>query len=239
MRFLLSLIFIVTLASPTVSQTFSCGQGRIIYATKYTDLFTTFPGTAAVLETCTATCANQPAKDRQSCYLVACGLSCLVVGMNNCKEYFTQKSNVDRFKEGIEAICRVEETAAKRQKQEADLLSWSLADAKSSFVGYQDYLESCNSVCAHRAEAEGKIAGIHKATDDARWAEAIQKQTIGTMRRYLKNCSPTCAHSRTAQGFLDEAGIAANKARKHAIWGILIAASLPIHSLHIMVRIAM
>lgn len=239
MRLLLSLIFIVALVSPATSQSLSCGQGRLIYATKYTDLFTTYPGTAAVLETCTATCENQPAKDRQSCFLVACGLSCLVVGMNNCMEYFTQKSNVDSFKEGIEAICQVEEEAGKRQEQEADLLAWSLAGAKNSLDGYQDYLTNCNSVCAHRPEAEENIATFHKANDDAQWAVAMQDQTVGTMQEYLKSCAPTCVHSHTAQDFIDESATAANKAQENAIWGVLLAISLPIPPLHIMLHFAM
>lgn len=48
------------------------------------DLIAQYPGTMITLLGCAGYAANQPEDQQLSAFLVACGVSCLMVGMDNC-----------------------------------------------------------------------------------------------------------------------------------------------------------
>ncbi len=208
------------MSSVAFAQTFNCAAGRIVYAKKYTDLFSEYTGTAAVVETCAATCAQQPQEDKMACFLIGCGLSCLAVGMSNCVDYFSQKNEITKFKDGVEKICAAEEYNANSGNRENDQLAWSLATTKNSPEAFKDYIKDCNSVCAYKDEATSKIRKFQSAQDDKAWAEAKRVGSIKAAQSYLDSCNPRCAH-RNAANRLIRVAKAAQKIEDDKSWEVV------------------
>lgn len=214
---LCSLAFIVAVANMASAQTFNCAAGRIVYAKKYADLFSNYTGTAAVVEGCSAACEQTPEEERIGCFVIACGFGCLAIGMSNCMDYYSQKMDIDGFRDGIEKICYAEEEKKNARKKEADRLAWSLADTRNTAAAFQAYLDECNDVCAFKSAANAKIRLIRKKQDAASWEAASTSNTIEAYRAYLNGCGSVCAFMKDAEANI----LRFQKTNDDAAWAIV------------------
>lgn len=111
MRLCAIALSIVT-AQAAAAQSLTCTGGTALYNADYARLFTDFPLAAAAVEGCSSACENEPPDQRVGCFVAACGLSCLIVGMDDCVTYFRRKMEVDGFRDSVEAICEAEAAVA-------------------------------------------------------------------------------------------------------------------------------
>ena len=120
-KFGLALLLLFISHSVAEAASARCIAGRAVYAKAYTDLISEYPGTAATLETCIATCTREPKHDRAACFIAGCGVACLIIGMDNCTEYYGQKLEIDSQRESVEKICTADarKEAAKKARLKA------------------------------------------------------------------------------------------------------------------------
>lgn len=108
MRMLLAVLMIALLSFPASAQS-SCGQcfsSLGDHDLRRNELFLQYPGTAMALVACIAGCKNQPRNDQAVCFMAACGFSCLMVGMDNCMQFFSRMHGLDQEKGRICTYCR-------------------------------------------------------------------------------------------------------------------------------------
>lgn len=105
---LLAVLIVALLSSPASSQS-TCGQCFSSLGDndrRKSELFLQYPGTAVVLMACIAGCQGQPRNDQAICFMAACGFSCLMVGMDNCMQFFTRVYGLEQEKGRICTYCQ-------------------------------------------------------------------------------------------------------------------------------------
>lgn len=53
-------------------------------------------GTLTALGGCMVACKDQPSSDQTACYIAACSLTCLVVGVDNCFSVFNEGAAISQ-----------------------------------------------------------------------------------------------------------------------------------------------
>lgn len=204
MKFLTLIFTVFIFVGQANAQNFNCAAGRIIYAKKYTDLFSTFPGTASVVEGCAAVCEQSPKEDRAGCFLLACGFGCLAVGIDNCVKYYTEKTDIDGYKGTVEKICAAENDQKRAREKEADTLAWSLALTKDTEQSYEEYLKDCNKACSNKSLARAKIKEFQRIQDAAAWQAVVLAGSVKTAQDYLDACNKICRYRSNAEKIVSD-----------------------------------
>ena len=202
--FLLATIAASLLPVGTFAQGLNCAGGRIIYAKKYTELYSEYTGTAVVVEGCSAACEGGAPENREGCFIAACGLACLFIGLDNCFQYYNRKLEIDSFRKGIEGICLADEERQRAVALEKDEVAWSLALAQDSIEGFQTYLDGCQDVCEFRSNAERQIRFGRIKEDAENWRAARSTGTQQALKDYLAQCGDTCQYRKVAEIELEQ-----------------------------------
>lgn len=90
-------------AQASCDQCFSARQSVQVEKGK---LFSDFPGTAASLVACGASCANQAQNDKTGCIMAACGFTCLAIGIENCFNFFVRFAAVADRESRVKTFCQ-------------------------------------------------------------------------------------------------------------------------------------
>lgn len=202
MRYIFVFIMFFVAVQTASAQSLACSAGRALYAKDYASLFSEYTGTAATVEACAIACGEADPDDRMLCLVGGCGLACLFIGMENCIDYYSEKLNIDSRRDRVEEICQADENT---QERDADIAAWSSAQSANTINAYKRYLESCNSICGSKTEAESRLTALYTQQDDDAWGIVKDSGLTTDAQKYLNNCEPTCLYAEDAQIIIDEA----------------------------------
>jgi hypothetical protein len=94
MRFAILVLGFVLLAGTAQAGCADYFEARRLNEQAKGDLFREMGGTAATLVACTAACESQPSSEKPGCALTSCGMACLVIGFDNCMQFFTRAAAI-------------------------------------------------------------------------------------------------------------------------------------------------
>lgn len=100
-------VAVLTLASVAQANCDQCFSAKQSVSVERGRLLADFPGTGATLLACMATCSEQPESDRAGCILAACGMGCLIIGMDNCYNFFNRMAAVESRSKEVDTFCRM------------------------------------------------------------------------------------------------------------------------------------
>ena len=102
--YIISFFFLLVFSELSLSDCSDYFRGRKYYEVQERNLLFSYPGTAVAVGTCMASCSND--KNPEECAIVACGLTCIVVGFENCKNFFSEAYALQQYKKRLEEFYR-------------------------------------------------------------------------------------------------------------------------------------
>ena len=105
-RLFISLFILFGITSSSSANCNTCNEGLQGLQNQRFKLLREYPGTAATIAGCVATCSVQEPDDQLACFTLLCGGACFAIGFGNCYEVGTRLFSIEQSAKRVKNYCR-------------------------------------------------------------------------------------------------------------------------------------